>query len=175
MTFILLIVIRNGIVVPSIFPNFFVCWNKLKFYLMFEKIRTMIWFKFSFSKLVWPLTVFCMSENQIRSLPCSLFTEFEIFLRFFDVIFERFWMFEIWNYLQNRQHRCWWRKVETKCVGDNFDVVFVTKILYLLTLASGTHNGDPTFKRYNRFQSSVTNIKLPSSTCHQHLCNRKII
>lgn len=55
--------------------------------------RTMIWFEFSFSKLVWPLTVFCMSENQIRSLPCSLFTEFKFFLGFFDVIFERFWMF----------------------------------------------------------------------------------
>ena len=34
-------------------------------------------------------------------------------------------------------HRCWWRMLETKCVGDNFEMlvmvsdVFVTNILYL--------------------------------------------
>ena len=33
---------------------------------------------------------------------------------------------------QIRLHRCWWRMLETKCVGDN------SKILYLLALASGT-------------------------------------
>ena len=33
------------------------------------------------------------------------------------------------------RHRCWWRMLEMKCVGDNFEVlaVFVTKILYPLT------------------------------------------
>ena len=45
-----------------------------------------------------------------------------------------------------RLHQCWWRMLETKCVGDNFEMlvtvlaVFVTIILYLLTLTSGTNN-----------------------------------
>ena len=42
-------------------------------------------------------------------------------------------------------HRCWWRMLETKCVGDNLMMlvtvlaISVTKILYLLTLAAGTN------------------------------------
>ena len=40
-------------------------------------------------------------------------------------------------------HRCWWRILERRCVGDNFEMfvtvltVFVTNILYLSTLACG--------------------------------------
>ena len=39
----------------------------------------------------------------------------------------------------NWLHRCWWRMLETKCVGENFKMlvtilaILVTKILYLLT------------------------------------------
>ena len=42
-------------------------------------------------------------------------------------------------------HRCWWRMLEAKCVGDNFKMlvtvlaISVTNILYLLTLAFGTN------------------------------------
>ena len=48
--------------------------------------------------------------------------------------------------IYQRLHRCWWRILGTKCVGDTFEmlvtvlVVFVTNILYLLTLASDTRN-----------------------------------
>ena len=51
---------------------------------------------------------------------------------------------KIWNNNHKfRLHRYWWRMLDTKCVGDNFEMlvtvlpVFVTNILYLLTLASG--------------------------------------
>ena len=43
-------------------------------------------------------------------------------------------------------NRCWWRMLETKCVGDTFEMlaavlaVFVTNILYHLTWASGINN-----------------------------------
>ena len=42
-------------------------------------------------------------------------------------------------------NRCWWRMMETKCVGDNLKVlvtvlaILATNIIYLLTLASGTN------------------------------------
>ena len=62
-------------------------------------------------------------------------------------------MFHILTMLNNyfRLHRCWWRMLETKYVSDNFEMlvtvlpkpfwpVFVTNILYLLTLVSGTNN-----------------------------------
>ena len=41
------------------------------------------------------------------------------------------------NWTKKWLHRCWWRMLETKCVGDNFEMlvtvfaVFVTNILYL--------------------------------------------
>ena len=47
--------------------------------------------------------------------------------------------------------------LETKCVGDNFEMwvtvltVFVTYIVYLLTIVSG--------KRCHQYQNSVTDIK----------------
>ena len=55
------------------------------------------------------------------------------------------WVESEWKILRIRAHRCWWRMLETKCVGDNFEIlvtvlaVFVTNILNLLTLASGTN------------------------------------
>ena len=58
-----------------------------------------------------------------------------------------------------KQHRCWWRMLETKCVGDNFKMlvmvltISVTNILYLLTLASGTN---------------IQKMS-PRSQCHQHV------
>ena len=169
MTFILLIIIRNGIVVPSIFPDFFVCWNILKFYLMIEKIRTMIWFEFSFSELVWPLTVFCMSENQIRSLPCSLFTEFELFFGFFDVIFERFWIFVSFKLSS--------KSATSMLVTEGGDETWRQlwrRFRHQNALSFNIGVGHPHSKDIND-QNSVTNIKLPSSTCHQHLCSCKII
>ena len=60
-------------------------------------------------------------------------------------------------------HRRWWRMLETKCVGDNFEMfvtaltVFVTNILYLLTSGMNTQKVSPT------------------STCHQCLCNLVIL
>ena len=45
-----------------------------------------------------------------------------------------------------RLHRYWWRMLETKYVDDNFEMLvtvladFITNILYLLALASGTNN-----------------------------------
>ena len=55
---------------------------------------------------------------------------------------------EVWGsyIIYQGLHRCWWRMLETKCVGDTFEmlvtvlVVFVTNILYLLTSASSTNS-----------------------------------
>ena len=71
------------------------------------------------------------------------------------------------------QYWCWWRMLETKCVGDNFKMlvtvftVVVTNILYLLTLASGTNIEilSQTFK--NCHQDKVTNIYVALSDCSQ--------
>ena len=79
-----------------------------------------------------------------------------------------------------RLHRCWWRMLETKCVGDNFEMlvtvlaVFVTNIFYLLTLGSGTNiqNVSSISKFHHQHQKIVTNIKSLTSTCHQHLCSQ---
>ena len=57
-------------------------------------------------------------------------------------------------------HRCWWRMLEMKCVDDNFEMlvealtVFVTNILYLLTLASGTELVPPIIKRCHKYPNS---------------------
>ena len=63
--------------------------------------------------------------------------------------------------------RCWWRMLETKCVGDNFQMlvtVLVTNILYLLTLASGTN-----IQRCHQDLNSVPNIlKLTLTVSHNH-------
>ena len=77
-----------------------------------------------------------------------------------------------------RLHRCWWRMLETKYVGDNFEMLvtvladFVTNILYLLALASGTNiqKMSPILKFRHQHPQIVTNIKSPTSTCHQRLC-----
>ena len=73
----------------------------------------------------------------------------------------------------NRLHRLWWRILETKCVGDNFEMlvtvlaVSVNNIRYLLTEASGTNNQkmSPISKFWsltsnNCHQDKVTNIHL---------------
>ena len=68
----------------------------------------------------------------------------------------------------NWLHRCWWQMLETKCVGDNFEMlvtflaVFVTNILYLLTY-DGVNVG-------HQQPKDVTNIEilsLRSKICHQ--------
>ena len=77
-------------------------------------------------------------------------------------------------YTKIRLHRCWRRMLETKYVGDNFEMLvtvlahFVTNILFLLLLASGTNieKMSPISKFCH--QHKVTNIKSPTSTCHQH-------
>ena len=75
-----------------------------------------------------------------------------------------------------RLHRCWWRMLETKYVGDNFEMlvtvlaVFVTNILYILALVQPS-----TTKRCHQYRNSVTKnqkfaeIKWPTLTFHQHL------
>ena len=76
-------------------------------------------------------------------------------------------------------HRCWWRMLETKCVGDNFEIlvtalaVFVTNILYHSTLASGTNvqKMSPISKFCHQHPKIFTDIKSPISTCHQHQCS----
>ena len=78
-------------------------------------------------------------------------------------------------------HRCWWRMLETKYVGDNFEMLvtemladFVTNILYLLALASGTNiqKMSPISKFCNQHPKIFTNIKSQTSNCHQHLCSQ---
>ena len=72
--------------------------------------------------------------------------------------------------------------LETKCVRDNFEMlvtvfaIFVTNILYLSTLSSGTNiqKMSPISKFYHQHPKIITNIKSPTSTCHQHLCNPTI-
>ena len=78
-----------------------------------------------------------------------------------------------------RLHRCWWRMLKTKCVGDNFEIlvtvlaVFVTNILCCLTLASGTYiqKMSPISKCCHQQPKIVIYIKSPTCTCHQHLCS----
>ena len=68
--------------------------------------------------------------------------------------------------------------LETGCVG-NFEMlvtvmtVFVTNILYLLTLASDIkiQQMSPMSKSRDQHPKFITNIKSPTSTCHQHLCS----
>ena len=70
--------------------------------------------------------------------------------------------------------------LETKCVEDDFEMlvtvlaIFVTSILYLLTLVSGTNiqKRSPISKFCHQHPKIVTNIKSPTSTCHQHLWSR---
>ena len=70
---------------------------------------------------------------------------------------------------------------ETKFVADNFVMlvtvlaVFVTNILYHSTLASGTNvqKMSPISKFCHQHTNIVTNIKLPPSTGHQHLCSHQ--
>ena len=68
--------------------------------------------------------------------------------------------------------------LETKYVGDNFEMLvtvlvdFVTNILYLFALASGTNiqKMSPISKFCHQHPKNVTSIK-SISTCHQHLCS----
>ena len=52
--------------------------------------------------------------------------------------FEKKWFWFLKSHWESGLHRCWWRMLETKCVGDNFEmlvtVLAVTNILYLSTL-----------------------------------------
>ena len=63
-----------------------------------------------------------------------------------------------------RWHRYWWRMLETKCVGDNFEM-FVTVSAILVTIIQKIW---PLSKFCHQHPQIVTNIKSPSSTCHQH-------
>ena len=78
--------------------------------------------------------------------------------RYYRNRLDQFWKINI-DSQQFGLHRCWWRMLETKCVGDNFEilvtvlVVFVGNILYLLTWASLTT------KRCQQYRNSVTNIR----------------
>ena len=73
-----------------------------------------------------------------------------------------------------RLHRCWWHMLETKCVGDNFEMlltvlaIMVTNINYLFTLALGTN-----IKKIHQHRNSVTNIQKSSPILgYQHDCHR---
>ena len=69
-----------------------------------------------------------------------------------------------------RLHRCWWRKLETKCVGDNLRLlvtvlaILTTNILYVLTLASGTN----ILGCHQDLKSVANNPKLSPTVSHQH-------
>ena len=71
----------------------------------------------------------------------------------------------------NRLHRCWWRMLETKCVGNNYEMlvtvfaIMVTIIQYLFTLALGTSikKVSPTSKFCHQHQKIVINFKSPTS------------
>jgi len=78
-------------------------------------------------------------------------------------------------------YRCRRRMLETKYVGDNFEMLvtvltdFVTNILFLLPFTSGTNiqKISPISKFCHQHPKIVTNIKSPTFTCHQHLCSRQ--
>ena len=70
--------------------------------------------------------------------------------------------FETSNLVMSRKwlHRCWWRMLETKFVGDNVEI---------FTLKSHQHNDSVT-----NIQKIVSNIMTPTSACHQHACSHYI-
>ena len=66
---------------------------------------------------------------------------------------------------KDRLHRCWWRIITTKCVGDNYTIlmtvlsILITNIYYIFTL-----------------MYSVNNIHKSSRTLgHQHHCHKRIL
>ena len=71
----------------------------------------------------------------------------------------------------------------TESFGDNFEMfvtvlaIFVTNILYHSTLALDTNIQNTCMSSISKFRHKypkiVTNIKSPTSTCHQHLCSRE--
>ena len=71
----------------------------------------------------------------------------------------------LWNW-EIRLRRCWWRMLETNCIGDNFEMlvtvltVLVTNILNRLKLASGTiiQKMSPISKFCRQHWKIVTNI-----------------
>ena len=77
-------------------------------------------------------------------------------------------------------HRCWWRMLETKCVGDNYKMlvtvlaILVTNIHYLFRLASGTNipKMPPTSTFSHQHPQIVTNFRWLTSRFHQHHCHR---
>ena len=73
-----------------------------------------------------------------------------------------------------RWHRCCWRMLETKCVGDNCEMFLVINIHYLFSLASGTniHKMSPTSKFSHQHQKIVNKLKSPTSGWHQLDCHR---
>ena len=77
-----------------------------------------------------------------------------------------------------RLHRCWWRMLETKCVGDSFEMlmtvlaILVIYILYLSTLAPDNNitKMSPISRFCHLHPKDVTNIEILSLTfknCHQ--------
>ena len=77
--------------------------------------------------------------------------------------------------ISGRLHRCWWRMLETKCVGDNFKMlvmILVTNILYLLKWASGTiiQKMSPRSLFCRQHSKIVTTCKSSTSQFHQHYC-----
>ena len=59
-------------------------------------------------------------------------------------------------------HRCWWRMLETKFVGESYKMlvtvlaILVTNIHFFLFINSG-----------HQHSTSVTNLKWPTSRCHE--------
>ena len=71
-------------------------------------------------------------------------------------------------------HRCWWRMLETKYVGDNYKMlvtvlaILVTNIHYLFTLASGTNiqkmSSTSKFNRQHpQIITNLSQLKSPTS------------
>ena len=67
-------------------------------------------------------------------------------------------------------YRCWWRMLESKCVGDNYKILVTVFVI----LGSNIHyfllwRRPPTFERCHQYRISVSNIHKSSPTLsHQH-------
>ena len=71
--------------------------------------------------------------------------------------------------VSNWLHRCWWRMLETECVGDNYKMSVLNLTIFLYSRRV------PTFKKCHRDLVLVTNILESSSTlCHPHDCHQTL-
>ena len=62
--------------------------------------------------------------------------------------------------VQWRLHRCWWRMLKTKCVGDNFEIlVIVFAVFGTIIHYHFTYSRAPTSKRCHEYLNSVTTIQ----------------